>query len=189
MDWNPGREVFRFCPRCGADGFGVQSHKRMGCAACGFTYYFNPCGAAAALILDRQGRLLLTRRGKEPAKGTLGLPGGFIDFGETVEKGLTREIREEVNIEVRELSYFCSFPNQYQYGGMLYHTIDLFYLARIEKIGEFTVTEEIPSYYFCDPAAISLEEIGMPSIRRAVERFFAERIAGGPGDVIESSRI
>ena len=39
--------------------------------ACGFVYYFNPSSAVACFIKNAKGELLLVRRGKEPAKGTL----------------------------------------------------------------------------------------------------------------------
>ncbi|MBD3267434.1 NUDIX domain-containing protein, partial [bacterium] len=99
---NPGKDIFQFCPHCGARDFHPASAKKNVCGACGFNYYFNPVGAAAAIILDALDRILLIRRAKEPAKGTYDLPGGFIDFHETIESGLRREIREEVGLEVDE---------------------------------------------------------------------------------------
>lgn len=42
--------------------------------ACGFVYYFNPSSAVACFIKNAKGELLLVRRGKEPAKGTLICP-------------------------------------------------------------------------------------------------------------------
>ncbi|GAE84850.1 Nudix hydrolase family protein [Bacteroides reticulotermitis JCM 10512] len=38
---------------------------------------------------------MVCRRGKNPAKGTLDLPGGFIDIAETGEEGVAREVLEE----------------------------------------------------------------------------------------------
>src|SRR4051812_43391840 len=94
-------ELFRFCPRCAAPRAPENvGHTPLLCAACGFAFYFNPTVAAAAFIFDPQGRILLIRRAKEPAAGKFGVPGGFIDFGESAEDGMRREVREEVGLEV-----------------------------------------------------------------------------------------
>ena len=47
-----------------------------------------PPAATVALILNGRNELLVCRRAKEPAKGTLDLPGGFIDMTETGEEAL-----------------------------------------------------------------------------------------------------
>lgn len=55
------------------------------------------CGAA----ILRDGRLLLVRRRREPEAGHWGLPGGKVDFGETVPAAIMREIAEELGIAIR----------------------------------------------------------------------------------------
>jgi 8-oxo-dGTP diphosphatase len=56
-------------------------------------------GVAAVVWNDRH-EILLIRRAKEPRKGQWSLPGGKVEFGETLEDGLRREIREETGLEV-----------------------------------------------------------------------------------------
>lgn len=75
--------LFRYCPRCGSSRFEEHNEKAKKCRDCGFVYYFNSCSATVALILNSRNELLVTRRAKEPAKGTFDLPGGFIDMYET----------------------------------------------------------------------------------------------------------
>ena len=77
---------FQFCPVCGAKAFVEHNEKAKKCMACGFVYYFNPSSAVACFIKNAKGELLLVRRGKEPAKGTLDLPGGFVDMFESGEE-------------------------------------------------------------------------------------------------------
>ena len=76
-------EVFKYCPKCGSELFEVHNAKSKHCSNCGFTYYQNPSSATAAFILNSDGELLVVQRGKEPAKGTLDLPGGFVDNDES----------------------------------------------------------------------------------------------------------
>ena len=68
---------FRYCPKCGSEHFDIHNEKSKQCKDCGFVYYFNPSSASVALILNKQNELLVCRRAKEPAKGTLDLPGGY----------------------------------------------------------------------------------------------------------------
>ncbi len=44
--------------------------------------------------------VLMIRRGGEPYRGMLALPGGFVDVGETVEQAAQRELHEETGIEL-----------------------------------------------------------------------------------------
>jgi len=90
---------FKYCPKCGSAHFEVHNEKSKQCADCGFVYYFNPSSATVALILNERDELLVCRRAKEPAKGTLDLPGGFIDMTETGEEGVAREVREETGLQ------------------------------------------------------------------------------------------
>ena len=93
-------EVFRFCPKCGSQDFKIHNALSRHCANCGFTFYQNPRASTAAFILNDKGELLVATRGKEPAKGTLDLPGGFVDNDENAEEGMVREIKEETGLDI-----------------------------------------------------------------------------------------
>jgi ADP-ribose pyrophosphatase YjhB (NUDIX family) len=125
-------ELFKFCPVCGSPHFEIHNEKSKKCADCGFVYYFNSSAATVAFILNGKGELLVCRRGKEPAKGTLDLSGGFIDMFETGEEGVAREVKEETGLVVTEAKYLFSLPNTYLYSGFLVHTLDQFFLCQVE---------------------------------------------------------
>src|SRR5208337_901997 len=91
-------KTFRFCPGCGAEGIAVRADRSILCKQCGFHFYFNAAAAVAGLIEDDKGRLLMTVRAHDPAKGALDLPGGFVDFDETAEDALKREVKEELSL-------------------------------------------------------------------------------------------
>ena len=89
---------FKYCPKCGSIHFEINNEKSKRCTDCRFVYYFNPSAATVALIMNEQNELLVCRRAKDPAKGTLDLPGGFIDMAETGEEGVRREVKEETGL-------------------------------------------------------------------------------------------
>ena len=55
---------------------------------------------AVSAAIFRAGRLLLVRRARSPAKGFYSLPGGRVEYGETLEQALTREIAEETSLAI-----------------------------------------------------------------------------------------
>jgi 8-oxo-dGTP diphosphatase len=90
-----------FCPVCGAP---LTHEVRFGrsrpvCAACGYVHFCDPKVAAIALV-EQNGKLLLTRRAFEPAKGKWTLPGGFVDCDEDPREAAARECREETGLQV-----------------------------------------------------------------------------------------
>ncbi|MBQ2216152.1 MAG: NUDIX domain-containing protein, partial [Prevotella sp.] len=111
-------ERFRYCPVCGSNDFIANSEKSKKCQNCGFEYFMNPSSANVAFILNEKGELLVTRRKNEPAKGTLDLPGGFADIGESAEEGVIREVKEETGLIVTKATYLFSFNNTYLYSNL-----------------------------------------------------------------------
>ncbi len=58
-----------------------------------------PC--VGAIVRDHAGRLLMIRRGHEPALGSWSLPGGRVEPGETEAQAVAREVEEETGVIVR----------------------------------------------------------------------------------------
>jgi len=69
------------------------------CRACGNTSYLNPLPVAVVVAPVGNG-IVVVRRNTEPQKGTLTLPGGYIDYGETWQEAGARELREETGIVI-----------------------------------------------------------------------------------------
>lgn len=164
-------KLFRFCPVCGSPEFHQQNVKSMRCADCDFSMYVNPSAAVAAFILNDKDELLVGVRAKDPEKGTLDLPGGFVDDDETSEDALRRELREELTINVDEISYLFSLPNQYTYSGWTLPTLDLFYLVKIGTNIVPVPADDVASCSFVALDRVDPQQFGLLSIKEAVKRF------------------
>lgn len=123
-------EKFRYCPRCSSSDFTESSPQSKRCGNCGFEYFMNASAAYVALIVNENDELLVLTRGREPAKGTLDLPGGFSEIGETAEEGVRREVLEETGLTVDKAKYLFSQPNVYPYSGINIFTLDSFSSAK-----------------------------------------------------------
>ena len=169
-------EKFAYCPVCGSRHFEVNNFKSKKCRHCGFTYYANPCSATAAFIVNDRNEMLVVRRAKDPAKGTLDLPGGFVDMYETVEEGMRREIKEETGLEVDDIRYLFSSPNVYEYSGMGVHTLDMDFLVRVHCDSVAVTASDDAAEAFWRPIdEVNPDDFGLTSIRNAVIRFLASK--------------
>jgi NADH pyrophosphatase NudC (nudix superfamily) len=171
----PIRKAWKFCPRCGSPPTKLGQHP-FSCSECGFTHFFGPVSAVGAIATDPEGQILLLIRAKNPGKGMYGLPGGFIDAGETAEDALQREVLEEVQLEVTSHRYLASFPNEYNYKGFLLPVTDMFFVVDVVSFETMNASDgEIASWHFCHPKKRELSRMAFHSNRLALEQFLKER--------------
>jgi len=164
---------FSACPRCGGPA-AVPLAERANpfrCAACGFVLFFNAASAVAALVIDAEGRILFIRREREPGRGLLAMPGGFVDVGESAEEALRREVREEVGLEVRGVTYLASFANRYPYSDVTYSTLDLFFTCEADAGSQARALDAVTAIEWRDPPAVNPSEIAFDSMRAALQTF------------------
>ncbi|MEE9474755.1 MAG: ribonuclease III family protein [Candidatus Hydrothermarchaeaceae archaeon] len=78
-------------------------------------------------VIERDGKILLIKRKNEPFKGRWGLPGGFVEYGESAEDAITREVKEEANLDmsIKALVGIYSKPGRDPRG----HVISICYKA------------------------------------------------------------
>ncbi len=167
---------FNYCPHCGSRHFEPHNEKSKQCADCGFCYYLNPSAAVAAFITNENNELLVCRRGKEPFKGMLDLPGGFVDTDETAEKAIVREIKEELNLIPENNSYLYSLPNIYRYFGLDIPTLDMFYTCNVSDFSTLKPNDDVAEAFFISIKNLNAKEFGLNSIKRSIEIFQSKYI-------------
>ena len=95
----------RYCPRCGhslcsESAFGKL---RPTCPQCHWIYFADP-KVAVAILIEQNGKVLLTRRINDPHHGAWTLPAGFVDAGEDPARAAERECLEETGLCVHVVS-------------------------------------------------------------------------------------
>ena len=124
---------------------------------------------AVSAVIFRDGKMLLVRRARSPAKGFYSLPGGRVEFGETLHAALHREVSEEtaLKIEIVELAAWREVVPGATGGG---HYLIMSFAARWSS-GEVMLNDEHDDYKWLAPD--SLGEL---------------KITGGLQEVIRSAR-
>lgn len=91
--------------------------------------------AVGAIIEDDKGRILLVKHKRERGgywQGKWICPGGELEYGETIEAGIKREVREETNLEIELVEPLVPFERIVkERGEITLHVIYIDYLARL----------------------------------------------------------
>jgi NAD+ diphosphatase len=112
----------RFCGRCGTPTRDRTDERSKECPACGLVAY--PRVSPAMMALVTRGREILLARAHRFAPGMYSALAGFVEAGETIEDCVRREVREEVGVEVGELTYFASQSWAFPHSLMIAYTAE-----------------------------------------------------------------
>ena len=119
VDWD---RTHRYCGRCGTPTRDRGSERAKECPACGLVAY--PRVSPAMMALVTRGRDLLLARAHRFAPGMYSALAGFVEPGETIEDCVRREVREEVGVEVGQLTYFASQSWAFPHSLMIAYTAE-----------------------------------------------------------------
>ncbi len=106
------------CSRCGGVMERIPATWGKRCLGCNHEHYphIHPC----IIVLVKRGKEFLLARKPEWAAGRYSLVAGFVDFGESLEECVEREIMEETGLKVTDIRYVGSqnwpFPSQLMAG-------------------------------------------------------------------------
>ncbi len=156
----------KYCPKCGQPSW-VALANSYTCEVCGFALYLNTAAAVAGIVTCR-GFILATIRAQDPDAGTLDLPGGFVDYGETAEQALRRELREELGLTGFTPAYFGTYPNVYPYRSVTYHTLDLFFTIDLPTRPPIVALDDVAEVRWIKRSQIDTQAFGFVSMREAL---------------------
>jgi ADP-ribose pyrophosphatase YjhB (NUDIX family) len=120
------------------------------------------------------GKVLLARRSIEPRKGFWNVPSGYMENGETVEEGASREVREEVMAEVQIIGLHAIFSIPH------INQVYMHFLGELPGPEAFGAGEETLEARLFDEAEVPWSEIAFTSSIYTLEHYFADRKLGQP---------
>ena len=122
----------------------------------------------------REGQVLLVRRARSPSKGIYSLPGGRVEFGETVHAAVQREVAEETSLKI-DIVDLAGWREVVPAAGDGGHYVIMSFAAHW-RAGEVVLNEELDDHQWIAPDALGvfkttagLEEI-IRSARRVLDR-------------------
>lgn len=154
------------CSYCGSR-FAADAAWPRQCQTCSNSSYLNPIPVVVVIVPAGDG-IIVIRRGIEPAKGTLTLPGGYMDTGETWQEAGARELREETGIAVA-----AGDIGLYEVMNGLDDTVVIFGLAKQQPATvyrPFSSKETQEVVLIREPI-----ELGFPMHTQVVGRYFAKK--------------
>jgi ADP-ribose pyrophosphatase YjhB (NUDIX family) len=124
---------------------------------------------AVSAVIFRDGKVLLLRRAKSPGKGFWSLPGGRVEFGESLATALTREVDEETGLRI-EIVALAGWREVLPGTGGGGHYLIMSFAARWAA-GEPRLNEEHDDFKWIEPG-----------------RFGDLKLTGGLPEVVEAAR-
>jgi NAD+ diphosphatase len=102
------RLTVHFCGRCGAPTEDKSDEIARLCPTCGFVAF--PRLSPAILAVVRKDNKILLASNAKFTTGVFSLIAGYVEVGENFEECVRREVREEVGIEIENVTYMASQP-------------------------------------------------------------------------------
>jgi 8-oxo-dGTP diphosphatase len=126
-----------------------------------------PIVGVGAVIIDH-GKLLLEKRGNEPAKGKWSIPGGVVELGESLENAVIRETKEETCLDIEaphliDVVYQVDLDEQ---GRVKYHFVIIDYFVTV-KGGQVKAASDADELQW-----VALEEVEKYNLTASFRRFF-----------------
>lgn len=112
--------------------------------------------SAAAILHDGNGKILLMQRGPKARdeNGRWDICGGAIEFGESIDEALQREIKEELCAKPLEIDFLTAYDAHREHAGNKTHWICLLHAAKIDpatvQIGEPHKISQIGWFHLAD---------------------------------------
>jgi 8-oxo-dGTP diphosphatase len=139
-----------------------------------------PVVAVGAIVFDRDGQVILVRRGQAPMAGAWSLPGGAVEIGESLTDAVAREVEEEtgLSVEVGERVEVVEHVSRDADGRVVFHYVIVDFVCLVSG-GTLRAGTDAAEVARVDPSA--LEPFGLSAKAQAVIARALGIVAAGRG--------
>lgn len=106
FQWVYFSKTHQYCGQCGDKTHWSQNENAKQCQNCQHVYY--PKISPVVMVLVKKGREILLARSPHFSKGVYSALAGFVEVGESLAQTAIREVKEEVGLQICNLTYFDS---------------------------------------------------------------------------------
>jgi len=157
-----------FCRRCGTPVTHIENDTVYRCEN-EHTLFASPSPTVGIFFIDADLSTVFAVRGRDPGKGLLDTPGGFIDPRESVEAALSRELEEELGLQYGDYEppvYFASAPGTYRYQAEDRSVITLAYVSRLKPGVTLVPQDDVADVKIIPLGNINIDELANSDIKQ-----------------------
>ncbi len=122
-------------------------------------------------IIQDKGKILVC---KKKGNNYYFFPGGHIDFGESAEKALVREIREELGLKIKKYSFIGGSEHLFTEDGRKHHEINLVFEVKVKKL-KFESKENHIDFYLKTKEDLIKERVLPIALTKAVLKWLRDK--------------
>ena len=157
--------AYKYCPYCKGKLSYNGNGNNYQCLSCKRKVFARSYPGVAVLPI-KDGSVLIAKRARQPKKGTWDSIGGFMKEGESPSKAAFREAKEETGLEIKLGRLLGIYTDSYTYEGIVYETLNLYYLAEIIG-GQLRAKDDVSGLVWF-PINKLPEDVGFKSFGRAL---------------------
>lgn len=118
---------------------------------------------------------MLVKRKFEPMKGYLDVAGGFVESGEDLEESTIREAKEELGVDITDVKYFRSYPDEYLYQGINVKTLGFILTAKLIDEENLKPNDDVEEILFFTKDKIPFEKIAFKNVLQGLRDYLKEQ--------------
>lgn len=121
-------------------------------------------------VIRNRGRILVCWNKK---KGYYFFPGGHLEFGESFDEALAREIKEELGGKIKNSSFIGLVDNLFREDGEQHHEINLVFLVEVGKT-DYSSREDHIEFAFFDKKGLAGSLVYPVALKKAVLKWLSD---------------